>query len=75
MTLTLEIPEQDEAEAVRSMVGDLRALVLLRVKRPNVTAARIVAGGKLLNIFDEIEHQLPAAPQPEGAGGNVALGA
>jgi len=75
MTITLEIPEQDEAEAVRSMVGDLRGLVLLRLKRPNVTAARIVAGGKLLNVFDEIEQQLPAAPHPEGAGSDAALAA
>lgn len=62
MTITLEIPANDEAAAMRSLVGDLRDLVNLRLRRPGVTAARIVAGGKLLNFFDEIEQQLPAVP-------------
>lgn len=65
MTITLDIPEQDEAEAVRSLVGDLRDLVKLRLKRPNITAARIVGAGKLLNVFDEIEQQLPAKPSEQ----------
>jgi len=60
MTIELNIPEQDEAEAVRALVGDLEELVKLRLRRPNVTAARIVAGGKLLNVFHDIKEQLPA---------------
>lgn len=59
MNITLNIDPQDEAEAVRSIVKDLRDLVHLRLKRPGITAARIVGAGKLLNVFDEIEQQLP----------------
>jgi hypothetical protein len=67
MTLTLNIEPQDEAAAVRELLSDFRNLAKLRLKRPNITAARIVGAGKLLNVFDEIEQQLPAAqPQPEG---------
>lgn len=74
MTVILSIPEQDEADATRSLVSDLQELVKLRLKRPNVTAARIVAGGKLLNVFDDILKQLPE-PQPEGERGDAALAA
>ena len=74
MNITLEIPEQDEAEAVRSFVSVLEDSVKLRLRRPNVTAATIVAGGKLLNVFHDIVAQLPAQPQPEGAG-HAALAA
>lgn len=76
MTLTLDIQPQDEAQAVRELVGDLRSSLLLRMKRPNITAARIVGVGKLLNIFNEIEQQLPPEEsQPEGAAAMAAIGA
>lgn len=59
MNITLNIEPHDEAEAVRSFVKDLRALMMMALKRPGITAARIVGAGKLLNVFDEIEQQLP----------------
>jgi len=61
MNITLNIEPHDEAEAVRSIVKDLRDLVHLRLRRPGITAARIVGAGKLLNVFDEIEQQLPTS--------------
>ena len=67
MTLTLQIEPEREASEVREILNDMRGLLRLRMKRPDATAARIVGVGKLLNVFDEIEQQLPAQPpQPEG---------
>ena len=68
MTITLEINPQDEAQALRELTNDLRGLVKLKMKRPHVTAADIVAAGRFLNVFDEVEAQLPApVAQPEAS--------
>lgn len=74
MNLTLHIEPEREASEVREILNDMRGLLRLRMKRPDATAARIVGVGKLLNVFDEIEQQLPQA-QPEGAGSDAALAA
>jgi hypothetical protein len=74
MTLTLQIEPEREASEVREILNDMRGLLRLRMKRPDATAARIVGVGKLLNVFDEIERQLPAN-QPEGAGSDAVLAA
>lgn len=72
MNLTLDIPEQAEAEAVRSFVGIFEDSLKLRLRRKDVTPAVIVAGGKLLNVFEDILKELPASPQLEGAGREAA---
>ena len=59
MTLTLELDPQEEAQAVRELVNDFRSALKLKMKRPHITAAHIVGAGKLLNVFDDIEKQLP----------------
>jgi len=74
MNLTLHIEPEREASEVREILNDMRGLLRLRMKRPDATAARIVGVGKLLNVFDEIEQQLPQA-KPEGAGSDAALAA
>ena len=76
MTLTLELEPEREASEVREILGDMRGLLKIRMKRPDATAARIIAVGKLLNAFDDLEaHLPPAQPQPEGAGNVAALAA
>lgn len=75
MNLTLHIEPEREASEVREILNDMRGLLRLRMKRPDATAARIVGVGKLLNVFDEIEQQLPPQAQPEGAGHAAALAA
>lgn len=65
MTITLGLNPQDEARAVRELVSDLRNLVKLKMKRPQITAAHIVGAGRILNVFDEIEQQLPAESSQE----------
>ena len=61
LNLTLD-PERELAET-KTVLGDVRDILKLRMKRPDVTAARIVAIGKLLNLMDEVEAK---ASQPEG---------
>lgn len=76
MTLTLDIEPTREAAEVREILTDLRSLLKLRMKRPDATAARIVGVGRLLNVFDELERQLPEAtpqPAPEAQSATAAL--
>lgn len=76
MTLTLQIEPEREASEVREILNDMRGLLRLRMKRPDATAARIVGVGKLLNVFDELEQQLPArVTQPEAQAETAAMAA
>ena len=76
MTLTLDIEPTREAAEVREILTDLRSLLKLRMKRPDATAARIVGVGRLLNVFDELERQLPeitTQPAPEAPAAGAVM--
>ena len=53
MTATLLTPEK-KAEEVREVVKDVTAMLNLRVRRPDVTAARTVAIGEVRAALESI---------------------
>lgn len=63
MNLNLTLDPARELAETKEVLGDVRGILKLRMKRPDVTAARIVVIGKLLNLMDEVEAK---ASQPEG---------
>lgn len=55
MTATLKLEPEREAAEVREVLGDVRSLLKLRMRRPDTTAARIIAIGKVLHVVDDLE--------------------
>lgn len=65
--MTLAIDPQLKARELHEVIGDIRELLLLRMRRKDASATRVVVIGELLNHFDEIEAVNGTEAQTEGA--------
>lgn len=52
---TLNLDPKAEAQELHSILVDVRELLMIRMKRKDVSPTRVVVIGKLLNHIDEIE--------------------
>lgn len=55
MITRLDLNPSAEAQELHSVLTDIRDLLMLRMKRKDVSPTRVVVIGKLLNHIDEIE--------------------
>lgn len=58
MIFTPEIDTQREAEEVRDILGDLRGMLKLSMRRPDITAARMVGVSRVLVMLEEFEARM-----------------